>query len=485
MFKKLKKNGYLITDNAIPEYKILKKIASSKKLKIQTINLYSKKYELNNFKLIGNFQKKNLLMAIKVCELVGLSKKKISNCLGYIKNVRGRLQLAKKFPNEAKVFIDFAHTPEAIRTCILSLKSHFKRQVTIVVGCGGDRDKSKRSKIGKIINSLCSKIYITDDNPRNENPSKIRKSILKNINNKKVFEIGNRTKAISCAIKESYPNEIILIAGKGHENIQDYGVKKIKVSDFEIVNKIKIKKKMSKKISDSLMNNILINKILKTKNTNRPRGVSIDSKSIKRGNLFIAIKGKKKDGHNYIREAISNGAISCVVSKNIKNVSKKRLLKVSNTFSFLKKFAKLKREYSTGKIIAITGSTGKTTVKELIGNLLKNYGDTFFSPKSYNNAYGVPLSLSNLESSHKFGVFEVGMSKSGEINNLSKIVKPHIGIITNIAEAHIENFKNLRHIAKAKGELINNISPSGYLIIDRDNQFYNYFKLKAERKKLI
>ena len=241
---------------------------------------------------------------------------------------------------------------------------------------------------------------------------------------------------------------------------------------------------MSKKISDSLMNNILINKILKTKNTNRPRGVSMNSKSIKRGNLFIAIKGKKKDGHNYIREAISNGAISCVVSKNIKNVSKKRLLKVSNTFSFLKKFAKLKREYSTGKIIAITGSTGKTTVKELIGNLLKNYGDTFFSPKSYNNAYGVPLSLSNLESSHKFGVFEVGMSKSGEINNLSKIVKPHIGIITNIAEAHIENFKNLRHIAKAKGELINNISPSGYLIIDRDNQFYNYFKLKAERKKI-
>ena len=215
------------------------------------------------------------------------------------------------------------------------------------------------------------------------------------------------------------------------------------------------------------MNNILINKILKTKNTNRPRGVSIDSKSIKRGNLFIAIKGKKKDGHNYIREAISNGAISCVVSKNIKNVSKKRLLKVSNTFSFLKKFAKLKREYSAGKIIAITGSTGKTTVKELIGNLLKNYGDTFFSPKSFNNAYGVPLSLSNLENSHKFGVFEIGMSKSGEINNLSKIVKPHIGIITNIAEAHIENFKNLRHIAKAKGELINNISPSGYLIIDK------------------
>ena len=134
----------------------------------------------------------------------------------------------------------------------------------------------------------------------------------------------------------------------------------------------------------------------------------------------------------------------------------------------------LKRNYTHGKIIAVTGSSGKTSVKDLAGNLLKNYGETYFSPRSFNNSYGVPLSLCNLEQEHKYGVFEIGMSKKGEIDNLSKIVKPNIGIITNVAEAHIENFKNLNHIAKAKGEIINNISASGSLIIDRDSEYYNF-----------
>ena len=86
----------------------------------------------------------------------------------------------------------------------------------------------------------------------------------------------------------------------------------------------------------------------------------------------------------------------------------------------------------------MTGSSGKTTVKDLAGNLLNNYGETYFSPKSFNNSFGVPLSLCNLENSHKFGVFEIGMSKKGEIDTLSNIVKPNIAIITNIAEAYIE-----------------------------------------------
>ena len=142
----------------------------------------------------------------------------------------------------------------------------------------------------------------------------------------------------------------------------------------------------------------------------------------------------------------------------------------------MKKLAFLKRNFTNAKIIAVTGSSGKTTVKDLIGNLLKNYGETYFSPRSYNNAYGVPLSLCNLEQEHNYGVFEIEMSKKGEIGALSKIVKPNIAIITNIAEAHIENFKNLSHIAKAKGEIIDNISSLGSLIDDRDNKYYNYFK---------
>ena len=130
---------------------------------------------------------------------------------------------------------------------------------------------------------------------------------------------------------------------------------------------------------------------------------------------------------------------------------------MKNEILFLKEFAFLKREKTKAKIIAITGSAGKTSLKNLINDLLRNFGKTFCSPKSYNNHFGVPLSLSQLETAHKYGVFEVGMSKAGEIKDLTKLIRPHIGIITNIGEAHIENFKNLRGIAAAKSELIDNI----------------------------
>ena len=116
--------------------------------------------------------------------------------------------------------------------------------------------------------------------------------------------------------------------------------------------------------------------------------------------------------------------------------------------------------------------------------MLQNYNKTYFSPRSFNNSYGVPLSLCNLERTHNYGVFEIGMSKKGEVDKLSQLVKPNIAIITNIAEAHIENFKNLNEIAKAKGEIIDNISNSGTLIIDRDSKFFKYFKSKAKKRKV-
>ena len=108
--------------------------------------------------------------------------------------------------------------------------------------------------------------------------------------------------------------------------------------------------------------------------------------------------------------------------------------------------------------------------------MLENYGKTFCSPKSYNNHFGVPLSLSQLSTNHKFGIFEIGMSKVGEIKFLSNLVKPHIGVITNIGEAHIENFNNLKGIANAKGELIDNIHKNGTIVLNRDDKYFGYLK---------
>ena len=326
--------------------------------------------------------------------------------------------------------------------------------------------------MGKVVDTYSDKVYITDDNPRNERPSKIRNEIINGIKRKRFIEIGNRKLAISTAINKSNPNEIILIAGKGHETHQDYGNKIFNISDSEIIKKTFVSKKNFRENIIINANKYILEKIMNKRYSKGFNQVTINSKNVRKKDLFIAIKGKKNDGHNYINQCLKKGANYIVVDKNYKKIDSKKIIRTKNTFKFLKNLAKIKRDQSSSKIIAITGSSGKTTVKHLLGNILKNYEKTYFSPKSFNNHYGVPLSLCNLSITDNYGVFEIGMSKSGEINNLSKLLRPDIAMITNISEAHIENFKNISEIAKAKGEIIDNIKKNGYLILNRDDKSY-------------
>ena len=362
------------------------------------------------------------------------------------------------------------------------MKYRYGKNISLVFGCGGERDKKKRPLMAKIANENCKKIYITDDNPRNENPRKIRDLLSKSTAKNKTYNIGSRASAINKAIQNATPNETILIAGKGHENQQIYKNKIFNISDKKIVKNIKIKK-ISKAKRNYLHNNFLLKKVIgKIKPVNF-NGISIDSRLIKKDNLFVTIKGKKNDGNKFIFDALKKGA-GCVITSSNFGKNNKKIISVKNSFSFLNHFAKLKRNYSSSKIIAITGSAGKTSLKELIKDLLKDFAKTHSSPKSYNNHLGVPISLSNLSLEDKFGVFEVGMSKAGEIRKLTKLIKPEIGIITNVGEAHIENFKNINGIAKAKSEIIENIQSGGTIILNRDDKFFNYFFNKAKKYNL-
>ena len=148
----------------------------------------------------------------------------------------------------------------------------------------------------------------------------------------------------------------------------------------------------------------------------------------------------------------------------------------------LNNLAKVTRNNSAAKIIGITGSVGKTTLKNLIIFALSNFGKTFHSPHSYNNKFGVPLSLSNLKRDTKYGVFEIGMDKKGEIDKLSKIVKPEIAIITNVSAAHLKNFNSIKDIAKAKSEIIDNITENGIIVLNKDDSYYGLLSKKARKK---
>ena len=485
LFKNLiSKKKVIISDKAIKEFSILRRISKKRNLRLIDIDKTKKKIENLPFLQFNKFQMKNLSMAVNAAKLCNITEKKIFNSLSKIKGVNGRLEYIKTFPNNVKVFVDFAHTPDALLKSINALKNSYGDNISLVFGCGGERDFKKRPIMAKIANLNCKKIYVTDDNPRNEKPEKIRNEIIKNIKDAKYLNIANRAEAIKTSIYNADPNEVVLIAGKGHEEYQIFKRKTLKISDKQIVKRLKIRIKTFTNKEQTFLQNKKIIKELKEKiNVENFHGISIDSRQIKKDNLFLTIKGKNKDGLKFIPDALKKGA-KYVVSSRKRQKFKKKTILVDNEVKFLNDFALKKRNVTKAKIFAITGSAGKTTLKNLIKKLLQNFGKTLSSPKSYNNHYGVPLSLSQLEAKHKYGVFEVGMSKSGEIDILTKLIKPHIAIITNIGEAHIENFKNLKGIADAKGEIINNVKNKGTIILNRDDRYFNYLEKKAKLKNL-
>ena len=498
------KNANIITDLEITEYKKIKRIASRKKFKIETIsnnkgNLETISHKYHNEKqivkikynkgiykfetsLIGKIQIKNILMAMIAAVKSSLSFKKIINTIKDLKPVSGRLEQIGIIKNNSKVILDYAHTPDALKISLSSLKEQFKnRNISIVFGCGGDRDKTKRPMMGKIANQYCERIYLTDDNPRHESPKKIRSSIKKNINKSKIYEISNRANAIKKAIFDMKTGDILIIAGKGHEKTQEYKKIKRPFSDQQqILKNIIIKNKilsgdLKLNILKELSNSNSISSRLKIKN------VSINSKQIKKNDIFFAIKGKSKNGNLFVKEAFANGASLAIVNNQKK--SKKKIV-VKDTLKFLTEASSILRENLPSKIISITGSCGKTSLKELIGRSLNKISQATYSPKSFNNKFGVPLSLFNLKKIDNFGIFEIGMDKKGEIDYLSKIIKPDVAVITNISYAHIKNFKNINQIALAKAEIIKNIRDDGYLILNKDDKFYNFHKKIGLKRNL-
>ncbi len=508
LFEKLiKKRGNIITNEQIPEFKKIKDIATKKNLNL--FSLLDKKNEFQflshqydgefqlleiqyknliqkiKLNLIGKVQFRNILMAVIASVKSGINIKDILSVIPKIKSVEGRFEKVGKIKNNSKVILDYAHTPDALKTCLTNIKEQFpEKKIILVFGCGGNRDQNKRAKMGKIADLFSDKIYLTDDNPRLEQPSKIRKDIKKGIKKQKVLEFSNRAMAIAEAIKHLNTGEILLVAGKGHEKVQEIGLKKVFFSDKKnILDAIKIK---NLKLSNNLKVNILNELIAEKKISNQIsfKKARINSKEIKKNDIFFAIKGKINDGNKFISEAFKKKASIAVVNKIEKKINISRQIKRKDTLKFLTKTSESYRENIKTKIIAITGSCGKTTLKELLGNSLKQISTVGISPKSYNNKYGVPLSLFNLDQKNNYGVLEIGMDKKGEIDYLSKIVKPDVSVITNINYAHAKNFKNVKQIALAKSEIINNTKINGVVVLNADDNFYFLHKRIAKKRKL-
>ena len=210
---------------------------------------------------------------------------------------------------------------------------------------------------------------------------------------------------------------------------------------------------------------------------------SIDTRTLKSKEVYIALEGKNFDGHTFIPEAIKKGASAIILNKSVDCGIPYIIVK--DSYIFMNKIAAHNRNLFDGKVIGVTGTNGKTTTKQIIANLLNTQGSCHQTIGNKNNQIGVPYSLLTLEKDHYFSVIEMGTSEPGEIEKLNSIVKPDIAAITNVSMGHLDGLRDAESIAEEKGNILNFFKDDGIAILPRDSHFFGYWSKETNAKQII
>ncbi len=493
-----KPNGYVVLNADIPEFETLNEICLSRGLKILSYGFKGKDLKLvkqklhttgQDLKLIvlghsyhvtlpvaGAFQGMNMLCALGLAIGTGVPVQTALESLKTLKAPDGRMELVGQTQNGASIFVDYAHTPDGLETALKSLRQHTKNKLHVVFGCGGNRDKGKRPLMGEIAQKLADEIIITDDNPRFENPDEIRQQIL--IAAPKAIEVSNRASAILKAISHLKAGDVLLLAGKGHEEGQLINGKMYPFNDrIQVLLALKTLNESPLWTKEELYKATGCMPLEEV----QAFGVSINTLFLRPGDIFIALNGHG-DGHKYVEQAFKKGAVLAIVNHPINIPDANKLLIVPDTLKALYDLASFAKKRSSAIRIGITGSSGKTTTKEMLAKALSSQGKVHATIGNLNNKLGVPLTLARLPKDADFAVFEMGMNHFGELTYLSELVEPKIVLITMIGLAHLEFFKSETEIAHAKAEIFSHVLPNGIAVLNADSPFFDFLKQEALKK---
>ncbi len=215
-------------------------------------------------------------------------------------------------------------------------------------------------------------------------------------------------------------------------------------------------------------------------------GVSIDTRSLAPGDLFVALEGDNRDGHDFVAGALAKGAAGALVHRPVTDLAADApLLMVSDTLAGLHQLGSFARARFGGKLVAVTGSVGKTTTKEMLRTILSARGATHAAEASYNNHWGVPLTLARLPTTTRFGVVEIGMNHAGEIAPLARLARPHVALITTIGRAHVGHLGGIEAIADEKVSIARGLEPGGTLLLPADSPLLDRMRRAAGDARVI
>jgi UDP-N-acetylmuramoyl-tripeptide--D-alanyl-D-alanine ligase len=212
-------------------------------------------------------------------------------------------------------------------------------------------------------------------------------------------------------------------------------------------------------------------------------GISIDTRTLRPGDLFVALLGEGRDGHAFVEDALAQGAAGAMVHRDVPGAS--RLLRVDDTLAALARLGGFARVRSRAKVVAVTGSVGKTTTKEMLRTILSAFGTTHAAEASYNNHLGLPLTLGRMPLDAAFCVAEIGMNHAGEIAPLSSLARPHIAVITTVEKAHIGYLGSIEAIADEKAAILSGLEPGGIAILPLDSPLFPRLRDAASSKTVM
>ncbi len=427
--------------------------------------------------LIGQYNVANLALAVGIAQALKIPHDAIAAGIAALPGVPGRVE---RVTNSADldIFVDYAHTPDALRNVLMALRPLTKRRLICVFGCGGDRDPTKRPKMGAAVAELADLAVVTSDNPRTEDPRTILDQILPAVPKPFFIDVARRT-AIRAAIAEATPGDLVVIAGKGHEDYQILGTTKIHFDDREEA-ALAAQEREQRLVAG--LGRDAGGDVIGDASVMCDR-VVIDSRAVAPGALYVAIRGEKHDGHRFCLDAVKAGATAVMVDREGKRWApaaapellapelrdlRSGAIVVEDTRIALGKIARAHRRAwasDARKLVAITGSAGKTTTKELTRCALVMAGTTHAAEGSLNNETGLPLTVLGLRLFHQFGVVEMGMRGAGQIEYLTRIAEPDIAVVVNAGTAHIELLGSTDAIAKAKSEIWLGLRPGGTVVL--------------------
>ncbi len=415
--------------------------------------------------LVGKYNVANHLAAAGLCLAAGFDLETVAAGLSSLRAIPGRLE--KVGSAAFSVIVDYAHTDDALKNVLETLKSLCQGKLIVVFGCGGDRDKTKRPRMARIAEALADAIVITSDNPRTEDPSAIIDDIVAGFRGRDsdgILVEADRAKAIELAIGMARSDDIVLVAGKGHETCQIIGDEKRHFSDKEIALAC-----LSETLSVKSLARIIGARTMPDVDASVAR-IGTDSRTAQPGDCFFAIAGENFDGHDHVAAAFAKGAVCAVVSRDVAvpEPGSERLLKIADTLKALGELARAYRRMHPFKVVAITGSVGKTTTRQIIYHVLSQHFRTHQAQKNFNNYVGLPLTLLAAEPETEIIVAELGANHPGEIAYLTRIAGPDVAVVTNVYPAHLAGFGSLGTIVREKMSIAEGLPTDGVFIVNGD-----------------